>query len=227
MHFYLCMIIRVNSHFHLPYCTWRSRNMPMHTNLYSLAHTFLPPLFVACLQVQLSGMDDGTALANHIVQTLPPSIIHVVGYEAAKLGQIVRLAHEYSHFFPFRESAHTFVRSLPHLRLLCCIPGHWTGWLRPSTHRRGTPCSSSSAQKRLSPDTAFQTLASKYPSTTAPAIALPCIYWHILMYVWRSACIGLKACRSRQPFHPELGLGVAALAAATTFRRAIRRVRVV
>ena len=85
-----------------------------------------------------------SARQPHVVQTLSPSIIHVVGHEAAKLGQIVRLAHGYSHSFSFRESAHTFVRSLPHLRLLCCIPGHWAGWLRPSIHRRETPCSSSS-----------------------------------------------------------------------------------
>ena len=62
--------------------------------------------------------------------------------------------------FRFR-NLRSLVISIPQLHLLCCIPGHWTRWLRPSTHLPGTPCSISSAQMRLWPATAFQTLASK------------------------------------------------------------------
>ena len=94
-------------------------------------------MFGLCPQAQLSGMDNGKALANHIVETLSPSLVRLVGQAAATVQTIVQVAHAYSplDFANLR----SLVISLPHLHLLCCIPGHWKGWLRPSTNLHGAP----------------------------------------------------------------------------------------
>jgi hypothetical protein len=44
---------------------------------------------VTRLQEQCRGLTDGTVLANHIVATLSPSIVHLAALAAAQLGKKV------------------------------------------------------------------------------------------------------------------------------------------